>query len=157
MRMININSNFKDITYNNLDKTKLPGDFATFLANTATCYRTPLPEGKLISYQTATGYMSSFKCSMVNKGHLTGSPTQFQQKIWSRILAQIRHENWEHARNNNIKLFGSEKSVTRNDRMGLLAIGLWSGTLDDTEFMNLFNSMIENCGRGSEIAISEFW
>ena len=41
MRMININSkaiigreikDFKDITYNDLDKTKLPGEFATYLA-----------------------------------------------------------------------------------------------------------------------------
>ena len=40
--------------------------------------------------------------------------------------------------------------------MGLLAIRLWSGTLDNAEFMNLFNSMIGNCGRGSEISIGKF-
>ena len=32
---------------------------------------------------------------------------------------------------------------------------MWSATLDNAEFMNLFQSMVSNCGRGSEIAITK--
>ena len=33
---------------------------------------------------------------------------------------------------------------------------MWSGTLNNAEFMNFYQSMVSNCGRGSEIAISKF-
>ena len=77
-------------------------------------------------------------------------------KIWSRMLAQIWYSKREYARLKKIKLFGSKEAASTNDRMGLLAVCLWSGTLDNAEFMNLFNAMIMNCGRGNEIAITTF-
>ena len=40
--------------------------------------------------------------------------------------------------------------------MGVIAVCIWSGTLNNAEFMNLFQSMVNNCGRGSEIAITKF-
>jgi len=145
---------YDDITFEDLDKTKLAGEFATYLAKVATNYRKI--GGVPISYQTATGYMSSFKCAMIDHYHTTGTPQQFRQEIWSRMLAQIWHSKWEYARLKKIKLFGSKEAASTNDRMGLLAVCLWSGTLDNAEFMNLFNAMIMNCGRGNEIAITTF-
>ena len=145
---------YTDITYDDLDKTKLAGEFASYLANVATKYQKK--DGDPISYQTATGYMSSFKCSMIDHYHLKGMPHQFTQQIWSRMLAQIRHSKWEYARQHKLKLFGSKDAATGNDKMGLLAVCLWSGTLANAEFMNLFNAMVTNCGRGSEISITSF-
>ena len=147
-------TNYADITYDDLDKTKLAGEFASYLANVATKYQKK--DGAPISYQTATGYMSSFKCSMIDHYHLQGMPHQFTQQIWSRMLAQIRHSKWEYARQHKLKLFGSKDAATGNDKMGLLAVCLWSGTLANAEFMNLFNAMVTNCGRGSEISITTF-
>ena len=100
--------------------------------------------------------MSSFKCSMIDLYHLQGSHQQFKPQIWSRMLAQIRYSKWGYVRQHKIKLFGSKYAATGNDKMGLLAVCLWSGTLANAKFMNLFNTMVGNCGRGSEIAITSF-
>ena len=135
---------YTDITYDDLDQTKLAGEFASYLANVATKYQKK--DGDPISYQTATGYMSSFKCSMIDLYHLQGLPQQFKPHIWSRMLAQIRHSKWEYARQHKLKLFGSKDAATGNDKMGLLAICLWSRTLANAEFMNLFNAIVGNCG-----------
>ena len=146
--------NFDDITYDDVDKGKLVGEWATYLADDATNYRKP--NGVPISYQTATGYMSSFKCTMIDLFHEHSIAKQFDPQVWARMLTQVRSTKFEYARIHKIKLFGSKKSANRCDLKSLFAICLWDGSLGNAEFMNLFQCMIHNCGRGSEIAISQF-
>ena len=145
---------FDDITYDDIDKGKLVGEWATYLADDATNYRKP--NGVPISYQTATGYMSSFKCTMIDLFHDHNVAKQFDPQVWTRMLSQVRSTKFEYARIHKIKLFGSKKSANRCDLKSLFAICLWDGSLGNAEFMNLFQCMIHNCGRGSEIAISQF-
>ena len=147
-------SYFDDITYDDIDMGKLVGEWATYLADDATNYRKP--NGVPISYHTATGYMSSFKCTMIDLFHDHSVAKQFDPQVWSRMLIQVRSAKFEYARIHKIKLFGSKKSASPCDLKSLFAICLWDGSLGNAEFMNLFQCMIHNCGRGSEIAISQF-
>ena len=41
-------------------------------------------------------------------------------------------------------------------KWGVIAVCIWSGTLNNAEFMNLFQSMVNNCGRGGKIAITKY-
>ena len=118
------------------------------------CKKYLKPNCDPISYQTATGYMSAFKCSMIDHYHLQGVPQQFQTHVWSRMLGKIKSIKYDYARKAKIRLLGSKEAASKNDKMALGTVCLWSGTLDYAEFMNLFNGMVYNCGRGNEIAIT---
>ena len=120
-------STFDDITYDDIDMGKLVGEWATYLAEDATLYRKP--NGTPISYQTATGYMSSFKCTMIDLFHDHSVPKQFDPQVWSRMLKQVQSAKFEFARIHKIKLFGSKKSANRCDLKSLFAICLWDGSL----------------------------
>ena len=100
------------------------------------------------------GYMSAFKCSMIDKYHCKSVPQQFQDQVWKRMLGKIRSLKYDYARKTQIRLFGSKEAASKNDKMALGATCLWSGTLDNAEFMNMFNAMVYNCGQGNEIAIT---
>ena len=53
-------------------------------------------------------------------------------------------------------MIGHKEAATEQDKMGLSAVCIWTGTLENAEFVNLFQGMVMNCGRGSDIAISKF-
>ncbi len=99
--------NFDDITYDDIDKGKLVGEWATYLADHATNYRKP--NGVPILYQTATGYISSFKCTMIDLFHDHSVAKQFDPQVWTRMLSQVQSTKFEYARIHKIKLFGSKK------------------------------------------------
>ena len=40
--------------------------------------------------------------------------------------------------------------------MMIIAVCIFSATLNNAEFMNLFQSMVNNCGMGSKIAITKY-
>ena len=72
------------------------------------------------------------------------------------MLTKIRSEKWQYARIHKETLLGSKDAASEDDKMGLIAICLWEYCLKNTEFLNLFQSMYQNCGRGSEIAILDW-
>ena len=72
------------------------------------------------------------------------------------MLSQIKSAKWDYARKNKIKLFGSKDAASGDDKKGLLVVCLWTGNLSNSEFMSLFNTMISNCGRESEIAMTSY-
>ena len=49
-----------------------------------------------------------------------------------------------------------KEAATEEDKMGLSAVCIWTETLENAEFMNLFQGMVMNCGRGSDIGIANF-
>ena len=51
------------------------------------------------------------------------------------------------------KLFGTKESATDEEINALAAVCYWNGDLTSAEFLNLFNSMVGNAGRGSEASI----
>ena len=111
------------------------------------------PENELISYGTEVEYMSSFKVTMIEKYHAIGVPAQLKIEIWSRMLAKIRQFKFEYAQTKAKSLFGSKTAATTEDKRGIVALGIWKGSLHNAEFVMLFDAMTHNCGRGSEVAI----
>ena len=62
---------------------------------------------------------------------------------------------WEHYKKKGVAIFYSKESAIYADQLGLIAICMWSGTFPNAEFMNKNQSMVMNCGRGSEISITK--
>ena len=79
-----------------------------------------------------------------------------QDEIWKRYMSKIRSIKFEESRKAKTALFGHTDAASEENRMALIAVCLWSGTCANAEFYNLFQSMVMNCGRGSEIGIARF-
>ena len=69
------------------------------------------------------------------------------------MLAKIRQFKFEYAQSKAKSLFGSKAAATTEDKRGIVALGIWKGSLHNAEFVMLFDAMTHNCGRGSEVAI----
>ena len=139
------------MTFEDLNNSDIVDEWASYLKSTAR--KMMSQNGELISYSTATGYMSDFKCSLVDKYHSVGVPTQFESQIWSRMLSKIRQAKFADAQKNNKQMSGFKVAVSQEDKRGLVALVVWKGSLENAEFMMLFNSMTHDCGRGFEIAV----
>ena len=140
-----------DLTYEDVDSSTIVGEWASYLKSVATLHMKP--DNELISYGTAIGYMSAFKVTMIEKYHTTGVPAQLQSEIWSRMLSKIRQFKFQYAQSKAKSLFGSKAAATTEDKRGIVALGIWKGSLHNAEFVMLFDAMTHNCGRGSEVAI----
>ena len=68
----------------------------------------------------------------------------------------MRAVKFNYARKSHHPLMGTKEAATEHDKKGVVAVCMWSDTLNNAEFMNFFQSMVSNCGRGSEIAISKY-
>ena len=90
------------------------------------------------------------------KGGNLAIPLQLQDGIWKRYLETMRAVKFNCARKSHHPLMGTKEAATEHDKKGVIAVCMWSGTLNNAEFMNFFQSMVSNCGRGSEIAISKY-
>ena len=86
-------------------------EWASYLKSTAR--KMMSQNGDLISYSTATDYMRAFKCSLVDKYHSVGVPTQFESQIWSRMLSKIRQAKFADAQKNNQWMFRSKVAVSQ--------------------------------------------
>ena len=142
---------FEDVTWEDLNEGSIVGEWASYLQDVAR--KNMKINQDFISYSTATGYMSSFKCALIDKFHKKGVPAQFESQIWSQMLAKIRQSKFQYAQKHKKRMFGSKIAASKEDNRGLVALVLWKGSVQNAEFMMLFHSMIHNCGRGSEIAI----
>ena len=145
-----------EMAYEDFNTGSYMTEFAHYVANNARKYMKSNEE--LISYATASGYMGAIKNLVVDQYKMDdrGTPNQFSADIWKRYMHSIRSIKWEQCRRKKSPLFGSKESASDADRLGLFAICMWSGTLENAEFMNFFQSMVMNCGRGSEIGLSRF-
>ena len=66
---------------------------------------------------------------------------------------KMRTSKWELCRSEKVPIFGSKDSSTDKDRLDLFAVYLRSGTLANAEYLNYFQSIVMNCGSGSEIGL----
>ena len=64
---------------------------------------------------------------------------------------------WGESRKNQSQMIGHKEESTEQDKMGLSAVCLWTGNLENTEFMNLVQGMVMNCGRESDFGISNLY
>ena len=89
-------TDYEQITFKDLDETAIVGEWVTYLEEFAKAMMKG--DGDLISYSAAIQYMSSFKCTMVDKYCTTGVPQQFEKTTWTRMLAKIRCKKYEYSR-----------------------------------------------------------
>ena len=71
-------------------------------------------------------------------------------------MAKLHSTMWERCRRENKPMHGSKQAATEKDRFGIYAICVWDGKLKNAEFLNFFQSMVMNCGRGCEIGLTKF-
>ena len=69
------------------------------------------------------------------------------------MLSKIRQATFADAQKNNKRMFSPKVAASQEDKRGLVPLVVWKGSLENVEFMMLFNSMTHNCGRGSEIVV----
>ena len=55
-----------------------------------------------------------------------------------------------------VPMFGTKESASDADCMAIIAICIWTGSVVNAKFLNLFQSMVMNCGRGSKIGVLRF-
>ena len=79
-------------------------------------------DGVPISYCTATGYISAFKCIMTDKYCTTGVTQKCDKDVWSRMLSKNRCKNYEYSRICCKRLFGLKFAATSEDKKRLLTI-----------------------------------
>ena len=112
-------------------------------------------DGALLSYASATGYMSSMKSSLVTKFRFHSDvPKQLSPDIWKRYMTTIFGIMYERSRRERKPMHGTKESCDAKDRFGIMAVCIWDGTLHNAELMIFFQSMVMNCGRGCEIGLS---
>ena len=147
-------STFEELDFNDIDKGPYIGEFGNYIAKIARSYMNP--KNDLISYQSAIGYMGAIKCHLIDKYHRVGVPQQLKEEVWKRKMTRIRSIKAEQAKQRRKPMFGSKEAASDADRMGILAICIWTGNVLNAEFLNFFQSMVMNCGRGSEIGVTKF-
>ena len=76
-------------------------------------------------------------------------PLQLQDGIWKRCLETMRAFKFNCERKRHHPLMGTKEAATEHDKKGGIAVCMWSGTLNNAEFMIFFQYMVSNCGRGS--------
>ena len=145
-----------DITFEDVNTGTYIGEYANYLGQVARTHMNP--KNELISCGSAAGYMSAIRTYFLDKfnsqGHNNGIPMQLQTELWKRKSSRVRSMKIMQAKINNKPVFGSKEAASDEDRTGIMALCIWSGNVVNAEFFNFFQSMVMNCGRGSEIGIA---
>lgn len=146
-------SSYDALTFQDVDSGPYIGEFCNYIAKVARQFMNP--KNQLISYLSATGYMGSIKNHLLDRFNREGVPNQLKDELWKRKLVRVRSIKCEQAKARSVPMFGSKEAASDADRMGIIAICIWTGNLMHAEFLNLFQSMVMNCGRGSEIGVTK--
>ena len=147
-------SQFSDIKFADIDTGDYLGEYANYLADHATRYCKK--DANQLALQTAQGYMGSIKNLLLDQ--FTSQqriPRQLQAETWKRYMDKMKAKIWGRCRKDHKPLRGSTQAATQNDRFAMFAICIWDGTLHNAEFINFFQSMVMNCGRGCEIGLTK--
>ena len=148
-------SSFKNLTYDDIDTGPYIAEYADYLSKSARKWCKP--SESLISYASAAGYMGAVKNLLLDTYRSNKNvPKQLSTETWKRYMNKLRSTMWERCRKERKPMFGSKKSATEQDRYGIYAICIWDSTLHNAEFLNFFQSMVMNCGRGCEIGLTRF-
>ena len=146
---------FDDLTYDDIDTGDYMAEYANYLSKHARKWCKPTQD--LISYASAAGYMGAVKNLLVDKYRSSKTtPKQITGDTWKRFLTKIHSTMRERCRRENKPLHGSKQSATDEDRYGIYAICIWEAKLQNAEFLNFFQSMVMNCGRGCEIGLTRY-
>ena len=93
------------------------------------------PKEALVTYNTSVGYMGAIKNLLIVKWKNQAIPLQLQDGIWKRYLEIMRAVKFNCARKSHHPLMGTKEAATEHDKKGVIAVCMWSGTLNNAEFM----------------------
>lgn len=129
------------------------GHFVYYLANFAFKYGTEA-RGR-ISYQAATGYMSSCKVFFEKKFAYDdiAKISVFRQTHWRQLRSKLLANYQELARPTGESLTDPHIASSESDRMALALACCWKGDRKSAEFLHLNNTMMQFSGRGSEVSL----
>ena len=91
---------------------------------------------------TAVGYMGAIKNLRIVKFKYVGCPLQLVDWIWWQYQDTLRSVKYNCVRKAHKLLCGTKDTATDHDKMGVIAVCIWSVTLNNTEFMNLYGQWL---------------
>ena len=147
---------FSDLKYDKLQPSdvtdKLVGHFLNYLV-TAQPFKKNSSGNDYISYQSMTNYASSFKNQLLRKfSNENYIPNPIKDEFFKKYTAAMRSRKIKQINALDKPVFGEYKAATDEDITALSTLTYWSNEQEYAEFLFLMNSMISNCGRGSEVS-----
>ena len=100
-----------------------------------------------------TNYASSFKNQLLRKfSNENYIPNPIKDEFFKKYTAAMRSRKIKQINALDKPVFGEYKAATDEDITALSTLTYWSNEQEYAEFLFLMNSMISNCGRGSEVS-----
>lgn len=109
----------------------------------------------LISYQAATGYLSSCKTFFEKKfayGPID-KMSVFRTSCWRSLRSKLLANFHENAQPTGESLFDPHIASNETDRIALARACVWRGDRKFAEYLHLNNTMMQFSGRGSEVSL----
>ena len=129
----------------------LVGKFLNYLVS-AKSFKKGAENDEMISYQSMSNYASSFKNQLLRKFSSESIPHPIRDDVYKKYTNTMRLLKIKQSNALDKPLFGAYKAATDDDFQAVAAITYWSNEQNDAEFLFLINSMVTNCGRGSEVS-----
>jgi hypothetical protein len=137
-----------------IDERTLTGDlvgcFCDYLATKARLYCAD-PPSPLLAWSTIQGYFSSFKTHFIDKFRTV--PDALLDQLTKRYVSSMLQLKTEIVLRQGETLYSKKESASEEDIKAFTAICFWNDDVRSAEYLHLVRSSINNCGRGSEIAI----
>ena len=146
-----------DLTFSTLEPKhvtdSLVGCFLNYLVRAKTFKPTKAnQETQLLSFATMSHYASSFKNTLKKRFSSCSCPSSLindQYKMYTNVM---RMKKFKQVNATDKPIFGAYEAASDEDLKAIAAITFWSNQQEDSEFHLLMNTMITNCGRGSEVS-----
>ena len=141
-------ASFNDITYDHVTNFSFVGKVVSFFGNHACKYYNP--QNGLLDYESATGYLSSFKSYFTLKYKCLDCIKPFDDKMWSRYRSKLRMFKVAQAVANNKLLSCPKKAANDDDRWSMFGMCVWGNTTSGALFLALMSILFQVGGRVSE-------
>jgi len=139
---------FAHITYEHVTSFKFIGKVVTYFASHA--YKFCKEKSGLLSYLSATGYLSAFKTHFVLKYKERSEIKPFADKMWTRYRSKLRRLKIAQALAAKKLLSEPKKAAEDDDRWTMFGIGLWGNTKQGARLIALMSILFQVGGRVSE-------
>jgi len=126
------------------------GTFCTYLSKEARCECKPPPSPRL-AWLTIQGYFSAFKSHYIRKFKCV--PESLSNELTSRYSRAMLSNKTEIVVREGSALYSKKEVASEEEIEGFSAICYWNDDVCSSEYNHLVRSCINNCGRGSEIAV----
>ncbi len=115
---------YKALTFADVDTGTYISGFAFYLAKTAHRYKKV--DEDLLSYGSATGYMSAIRSDLITKFRFDSAVLkQLSPDVWKRYMTTIFGIMYERSWRERKPMQGRKESCDAKDRFGIVAVCIW--------------------------------